>query len=181
MTECYLDPLVKDICDAGNYGKNTFLGCYLRQENFNDLQQNGYAELNPFIRIYAMTDLENVSMKASDLAQFIEVMKSNYLRENWSRLEAEAERNFKDWDFDRPVLLEDYPLDDSAHTFVVLARFNNGIGSEPTVQLQFMNTAIVSERLIWFTYHQNFEGMESINVARPENDFFALRFLESNK
>lgn len=180
MTECYGDPLVKEICEASNFGKNTFLGCYLHREDFENLQLVGWAEMNQFIRIYTMTELMDVSMAESDLAEFIGAMKSNYLRENWSRLKEEIEANLESWDLDQPVLLEDYRLNASAHTFVFLTRFYDVVTSKSTVQLQFANTALVDGQLVWFTYHWKFEGMESVEIAKAQNDFFAMRFLQSN-
>ena len=181
MAECYRDPVVKEIFDATNYSKNTFLGCYLQKDDLESLELTGFAEMNQFIRIYAMTDLVDVSMTNSDLAKFIDVIKSNYVRENWSRLREEIESEFQNWEFDRPVMLDEYRLNDSAYTFVVLTRSNDVVTSESMVQLQFMNTAIVDNRLIWFTYHQKFEGIESAEIARAQNDFVALQFLASNR
>ena len=76
MTECYGDPLVKEICGL-NFGKNTFLKVFSATQDFENLQLVGWAEMNQFIRIYTMTELMDVSMAESDCGT-INIMKSNY-------------------------------------------------------------------------------------------------------
>lgn len=181
MNECYEHPAVREIADATNYGTNTFLGCYLQEDQFESLKLEGAVELDQFVRIYAMTELRDVRISNDHLTQLIDVMKSNYLQESWSRLEEEIERQYSQWDFDRPVLLEDYRLNESAYTFVLLSKFQDSRLSEPVIQLQFGNMAVVDERLIWFTYHVNFDGIQGVNQARAENDHFAMRFLDANQ
>ena len=43
-----------------------------------------------------------------------------------------------------------------------------------------INIAEIKERLLYFSYYKDYDGEESIKLAKAKNDYFGIKFINEN-
>ncbi len=179
MTECYDLPLVKSLADQFEADGNSVLAFYLNDSTYKHVDSLDKIVYDDYFKIYVTNSLQNIRQDIADLDEMVQMIKGNYLQENWNELKQKTESKMDFLSVDVPVIVESYTPHEQVRTIIMLIKYV--VGESEVVIVATMNMILLHDRLIWLAYYKHYDGEASIKNAKSKNDYIALRLMSENK
>lgn len=178
MTESYSHPNVKARTDLFSYDNNTVLGLYLSQEDYSKIDQFGDEELDDYIKVYALRVTEGIEIGHTEFQALIEECKKNFIQKNWEDIIEEVLDGTSNLSLDKPVMLENYNVNESINTTLLLTKMM--FGEEERISLFTMSMVKLKNSLIFYAYYKNYSNPSTLTQVKAKNDYFGYKLLEVN-
>lgn len=155
---------------------NKIIGFYVENSALNKVEKPKYN----FALIYVNSKLQ----KNINLIEFKQISKNmgSYFKKGdfWETIIKEVENNYlKNISFDQPVLIDDYSLNSSVKTYLLLDKTFEA--KKETITLTTLNLMHIQDKMVLFNYIIKYNNSNSINEIKQKNDYFTMRLLKLNE
>lgn len=178
MKEKYSHPKVKERADLFSYDNNTILGLYLSKDNYSELDNFENEELDDYIKVYALKELEGIEIGKSEFAQLEEYSKDNFIQIDWEKIKNKILSGTSDLSIGKPVQIETYKPNENIFTTVLLSKMM--FGSEERILAFTISMVKLKNSLIYYAYYKNYSNPKTLEQVRAKNDLFGYKLLEKN-
>ncbi len=177
--ESYSHPMVKEVFEE-HKGKTEVLGVYLN----NDTDKIKDSLINYNFEDYAVVlNIEKEQkwkIEKKHLDRVSELQKKYVINTKKPREKVEElSQSPVNEIFEKPILLEDYWINDDIYALVTLVQ---PFSDEPeTIVIMIMNTVNVQNHLTYLAYFLDLDGYSSIELAKKNNHKMAVKFEQQNR
>lgn len=179
-TECYNDPIVKELADKTEVAENIVLGFYFNNEVFRRRDSLGYIDYDDYFKVYATKLFSTLEANTNILEKLKERITQNFVKKKWIELSKEIqETGFID-KIDEPILIESYSMNQSSFSAVLLAKYIVQ-GREPYTMAMTLNGYIKEDRFVWMAYYLNYENGETIERLKKNSNQILEKLINSGE
>ncbi len=167
--ECYQDSLVKELADGTEAPINQVLAFYLNEkthENKDSFLQIGFDD---YFKIYATKQLQDYPADEALLTEMEQIIKSNFLVENWDLIKEEVDEIGLEIEMTQPTIIQSYNLNDRSFSMIMLMTYEQADMDSFTMAMT-VNGILQNERLIWMAYYLQYKGEETIQTLKQKSD-----------
>lgn len=178
MTECYLNATINQRANQFNYEGNSILAYYIPDEAFKEVETTPVSDYKDYFQIYATNSLKDKKATQKDLEEMKDIIKNTFTNELWesAKEKIENKHGIEVW---KPVIIEDFKINDNAYGFVMLTKY--GSGDDELVMMMIMDMILIENRMIWVAYYQKYTSDSIFKPSKEKNNQIVLKILNSNK
>lgn len=180
MKECYLTPNVKELADKFEAKGNSVISFYLNTDTYNQVDSLEYISYDDYFKIYATDEIKNMRLGKAELKEFADLIGSNFISKEWDSIEEKLSDDIGDFAIGVPHKIESYSPTKNVNTFVMITKYGTDTEYEYSLVMT-MNLVLIKNRMIWLAYYKDFDGDESIRLAKKKNDEIILSLLKANE
>jgi len=148
---------------------------------YNGFNEGDIVEYDDYFYAYSMNTLSNTFANEKSIDEVIEMYSDAFFQEDeaWDGGIERIEERFEDVNFDQPVLLEKYQLNELSVTYVLIVRKTQANGEY--IFLTLTNMLVINNRLIMLTYYKSYESVEATKQTKSKNDYIIQRLFRENQ
>ena len=180
MTECSSHPTIYAKDSRLGYKENSTFAIYLNNDTYKQIDSLEKINFDDYVKIYATESLKNLNTDQSDLDKLADAFKNRIFQEKWDEIKKRIEEKHDNLSVGKPVIIDNYSLDNNIRTFILLIKFKVP-AHEEFISIMTSNIILVKKKIISVTYCVNYKGEPSVIDAKAKNNYMALRLLEMNK
>lgn len=183
FVQVYNEPKFKEIIDKTNYPSNSILGYYVPSGFYEKFKKDAECSLDGYFQLFATNAAKGKQINQSDLKIFAEQMSKQFAKENWSDLKNKFNNNYGLLNLSpgRPILIDNYSPHNQVESNVILMKIIDKEMGDEYIQISIQNNILLKNRLVWLGYYVKYDGNESINKAKLDNQSVIKKLLDINQ
>ena len=179
--ELYSDELVKKRFDENSSNGTTIIGVYLNNETTKKKDSIDNIDFTNYSLFYVRDEEQKRKIKNADLKKIFDIQINKASIEE-IEVEDAINKTYSDSTFitaDKPYLLQEYSKNPKIYSAIKLIKPYSDAHSYIVVYVY--NLINIKDHLVYGGYYLDFNGMESIENARMNNDLIMSEFIKANE